>query len=145
MSDLIDSVSAVASVDREIESDKLRWKSLVHSVANGEPSPPARVVERLGTAFDFSPEQSTATFLEDVALLKRHRNLVSQKKKAAKSLKDWEKKFGSRTEVEEELKQVQDKSVELRTALSQHWQKENSVSAKHWQIHKIETSENRIL
>ena len=53
MSDLIDSVSAVASATKEIESDKLKWKSLVHSVCAGEPKPPAKVIVRLGAAFDF--------------------------------------------------------------------------------------------
>ena len=108
---LVDSTSAIASVSKEIESDKLRWKSLVHSVANGEPTPPARVIHRLGLAFDMEPAEATSAFLDDVALLKRHRNLVSQKKKSAKSLRDWEKKYGSRTEVQEELKQVQDRQI----------------------------------
>ena len=145
MPDLIDPTSAIDSVNKEIEADKLRWKSLVHSAAAGEPSPPAKIIQRLGQqAFDFEAEQATRVFLEDVSSLKKYTNLKSQHRQAETAMKDWHKKYESRSDVETELKEVQDRSVELRTALSQHWQKENSIAAKHWKIRQIENEAKRI-
>ena len=144
MPDLIDPASAVASVTSEISTDQLRWKSLVHSVAAGDPQPPARIVQRLGTAFDFTPEQSTTIFLDDVSTLKKHRQLSLQLVKGETAMQDWHKNFESVETAKAELEQVQDRSVELRTALSRHWQRESANSKTHWQIKKLEHDNKRI-
>ncbi len=144
MPDLVDPTSAVKSVQKEIAADQLRWKSLVHSVSAGEPTPPSQIVVRLGQAFDFSPEESTAIFLDDVGTLKKHRHLLSQQKRGETAMKDWQKIHESPEELKKELLVVQNRSVEIRTALSRHWQRESANARIFWQVNKIENSNSRI-
>ena len=144
MPDLIDSKSAIKSVEKELTSDQLRWKSLAIGVANGEPNPPARIVQRLGTAFDFAPEEATAIFLDDVSTLKKHRQLLNQQSKGETAMLDWKQQHESPEELKRELEIVQNRSVEIRTALSRHWQREAANSRTFWQINKMEKSNSRI-
>ncbi len=144
MPDLVDPTSAVKSVQKEIAADKLRWKSLVHSVSAGEPSPPSQIVVRLGQAFDFTPAESTTIFLDDVSTLKKHRQLLNQQKVGETAMKDWTKKYASPEALREELITVQNRSVELRTQLSKHWQRETGNSKTHWKIQKLEKENSRI-
>ncbi len=144
MPDLVDPTSAIKSVEKELTSDKLRWKSLVYSVSAGEPSPPSRIVQRLGMAFDMEPEEATAKFLEDVATLKKHRSLIGQQKRGETAMLEWKKIHESPEELKKELLVVQNRSVEIRTALSKHWQRETSNAKTFWNIQKIENSNSRI-
>ncbi len=144
MPDLVDPQSAVKSVEKEIKADQLRWKSLVHSVSAGEPTPPSQIVVRLGQAFDFTPEEATAIFLDDVSTLKKHRQLLNQQSKGETAMLDWKQQHESPEELKRELEIVQNRSVEIRTALSRHWQREAANSRTFWQINKMEKSNSRI-
>jgi hypothetical protein len=141
---LVDPTSCVKSVQQEITTDRLRWKSLVHSVGAGEPQPPARIIQRLGQSWDFDPETSTAAFMDDVSTLKKHRQLLNQQKIGETAMKDWTKKYDSPEELKKELIVVQNRSVEIRTQLSRHWQAETGNSRRHWQIQKLENENSRI-
>lgn len=144
MPDLVDPTSAIKSVQKEIVQDQLRWKSLAIGVANGDPTPPAKIIQRLGQAWDFDAETSTAIFLEDCQTLKKHRSLLSQERKAETALKDWRKEYESPEVLKAELLEVEQRSVEIRTQLSRHWQKDQGVSRTHWKIKRIENDNPRV-
>lgn len=141
---LVDPTSAVASVQQEIAADKLRWKSLVNSVSAGEEVPPANIIVRLGQAFDFDSETATAAFMDDVSLLKKHRSLLGQQKRGETAMTDWTKIHESPEVLKEELEIVQSRSVEIRTALSRHWQRESANARTYWQIEKIQNENPRV-
>ena len=144
MPDLIDSTSAIKSVEKELTSDRLRWKSLVHSVCAGEPTPPARVIQRLGMAFDMEPEQATELFLQDCQTLKKHRSLVNQQSKGETAMLEWTQIHESPEELKKELEVVQNRSVEIRSALSKHWQRDTANSKTFWAIKKLENENSRV-
>lgn len=141
---LVDPSAAVASVQQEIAADRLRWRSLVHSVSAGEPQPPSNIVVRLGQAFDFDPDVAKAVFLEDVATLKKHRSLLGQQQRGETAMKEWQKIHESPEELKKELLVVQNRSVQIRTALSKHWQRETGNSKTYWSIQKLENGNPRV-
>ena len=144
MPDLIDSKSAIKSVQKDLVSDQLRWKSLVYSVSAGEPMPPSQVVIRLGQAWDFSPNDSTSLFLHDIECLRKHRQLLKQLANGERTMSDWQKKHESPEALKAELLTVQKRSVEIRTQLSKHWQRDTGNCKTHWQIQKLENDNRRV-